>query len=449
MRDFINPDRTQMMLLPPCIEDWLPEKHLARFIAEVIQSLDLSTIEDQYESCGKPAYSPKLLTGLLFYGYATGVFSSRKIEQATHDSIAFRYLSGDTHPDHDTIAEFRKRFLTELKDLFFQILVLAKELNFVKLGIVSIDGTKIKANASKHRAMSWKKANEIEAQLKKEVNHLLNKAEKTDKKEKNLSGFDIPAEIAIRQKRLAKIAEAKAAILDRAKEQIEEKSKAYLESKQRNDEQRKAGKPPRGRPPVPPTGLPDDKDQYNFTDNESRIMKSKGTFEQAYNAQAAVDTESMLIVANDCSNRENDKNELLPVLGKIDKKLGKPKKVLADSGYYNQKALVKCRKKGIDPYVAVGRDSHNRTLADRLSAPKRIKRTGTFKEIMASKLRTPHGQKIYSVRKTTSEPVFGIIKSAMRFFRFSLRGEENAAGEWSLVCSAFNIKRLFNLQYGI
>lgn len=448
MREFIDPDRYQTTFLPPSIDDWLPKKHLARFVYEISENISIKIIENTYENCGKPAYSPRLMIRLLFYGYATGVFSSRKIEQATHDSVAFRYLSGDTHPDHDTIAHFRKRFLKELKPIFLQILLIAKEMNFLKLGTISIDGTKILANASKHKAMSWKWACKIENQLKEEVKKLMNKAEEMDENEKNETDLDIPKEIEIREKRLEKIAEAKAVLEARAKERAEREKAVNSAKKRSRRSKKKKGKGPRGRPPKEPSETPRDKDQYNFTDSESRIMKSQGTYVQAYNAQAAVDEKTMLIVANDCSNRANDKKELNPVLDKIDKKIGKPKKVLADAGYYNEQELQKCDKE-YDLYVAVDRKSHNETLESRLQSPCRKKRKGTYQEIMRSKLKTPHGRKIYGKRKILSEPVFGIIKSVMGFRRFSMRGTDQASGEWSLICSAYNIKRMFSLKYAV
>jgi transposase len=449
MRDFINPSKNQMTFLPPTIEEWLPEQHLARFVSEVIEGLDFRKIEEKYGTCGKRPYSPPLLTGLLFYGYATGVYSSRKIEQATYDSVAFRYLSGDTHPDHDTICEFRKRFLSELQGMFVQILLLAKELNFLKIGTVSIDGTKIQANASKHKAMSWKRACELENQLKEEVQKLLETAEEADRNEKREDGLDIPAEIAIREKRLTRIAEAKKSIEKRAKERAVQEQKEYEASLKRRAKQEKKGKKHLGMTPTPPSGSPSKDDQHNFTDPESRIMKYQGGFQQAYNAQAAVDIASKLIVAQDCSNRANDKNEMLPVLAKIDRNLGKPKKVIADTGYYNEAAITKTEKNGIKPYVAIGREGHNQTLESRINPGKRILSRKTFKGRMEARLKTASGRALYALRKTTSEPVFGIIKSVMRFRQFLLRGEKKAAGEWGLVCMAFNIKRLFNLKCAI
>lgn len=447
MRDFINPSKDQMTFLPPTLNEWLPEQHLARFISEVVEGLDFQEIDEKYGTCGKRPYSPRLLTALLFYGYATGVYSSRKIEQATYDSVAFRYLSGDTHPDHDTICEFRRRFLKELEGMFVQILMLAKELKFLKIGTISIDGTKIQANASKHKAMSWKKACKLERQLKGEVEKLLKMAEESDNNEKKDDGLDIPAEIQLREKRLVRIAEAKKALEERARERAKKERKKYEDSMKRRAEKVKEGKKQLGPKPQPPTGMPKGNDQYNFTDPESRIMKYQGRFEQAYNAQAAVDIKSKLIVAQDCSNRTNDKNEMLPVLDKIDGKVGKPKKVIADTGYYNQAAILMAEKNGVKPYVSIGREGHNQTLESRIN-PRRTKYSrATFKGRMEARLKSDTGRELYALRKTTSEPVFGIIKSAMRFRQFLLRGLEKTAGEWSLVCSAFNLKRLFNLKY--
>lgn len=449
MREFISPSRSQLSLLPPCIEDWLPEKHLARFVAEVVDGLDLSAIEREYGACGKSAYAPRLLVALLVYGYSTGVFSSRRIEQATYDSVAFRFLAADTHPDHDTIAAFRKRFLPQLQQVFHQILLLAKEMGFVKMGTVSIDGTKVHANASKHKAMSWKYACRLEEQLRKEVRQLFDKAASADSNEQRDDGLDIPAEIALREKRLARIAEAKQAIQHRAVERAQQQQQDYQAALQRREKKRQEGKKPEGVEPRPPSEQPQDKDQYNFTDSESRIMKSQGSYEQAYNAQAAVDTESMLIVATDCTNHANDKNELLPVLNKIDPALGKPQRVLADNGYYSDDAVQQCAADKVEPFVSVGKEAHNRPLEERIAATAAnsdIPAHGTAKEQMAAKLNSAKGRAIYALRKQTVEPVFGIIKSVMRFRQFLMRGVRSAAGEWSLVCSAFNLRRMYSLK---
>jgi len=290
-------NRDTAYLLPPSLQDWLPEKHLARFVVDIVDRLDLRELENNYGGGGKAPYHPALLLALLFYGYATGVFSSRKLERATYDSVAFRFLTGDTHPDHDTIATFRKRFLKELEGLFVQMLVLAKVMGLFKLGNVSLDGTKIKANASKHKAMSWGYANKLEEQLRREVRELLRKAEQADAEEE--PEMDIPDELARREDRLAAIEKAKAEIERRARERFEVERAAYEEQmKKRKEREERRGKKAGGRVAKPPQAGPQDKDQVNFTDEESRIMPSAEGFVQAYNAQAAVDIDSHLIVEN-------------------------------------------------------------------------------------------------------------------------------------------------------
>ena len=288
---FRQVDRKTPYLMPPSLEDWLPKDHLARFIVDIVGQLDLRPIERAYAGRGSLAYHPEVLLALLFYGYATGVFSSRKIEQATYDSVAFRYIAANQHPDHDTIATFRKRFLGELKPLFLQVLMTARQMGFLKPGKVSLDGTKVKADASKHRALSWGHANKIEKQLKKEVQELLRMAEAADREDVP-DGMKIPEELSRRRARLEAIARAKAEIEDRAKERHARELEAYEEKMAKRQK-----KKPRGKVPNSPQKKIKDKDQINLTDKASRIMPvSGGGFEQAYNAQACVDVDSMLIV---------------------------------------------------------------------------------------------------------------------------------------------------------
>lgn len=366
MNNVITAERDQMMLMPPNIRDWLPQGHLAVFIADIIDRLDISHIEEQYKGSGKRAYSPALLLSLLFYGYATGVFSSRQIERGTYDSVAFRFLSGDTHPDHDTISSFRKRFLEDLKPLFVQILLIAREMKCLKVGTIAIDGTKIKANAGKHKAMSWGYAVRLENQLKKEINQLLRKAEKADNAEDD-SEFDIPKEIRIREKRLSKIEEAKKVLEQRAKDRHTQAVSKWEERKKaRSEKTKKTGTKPKGKRPQQPkyTG-PENKDQYNFTDPESRIMKSHGSFEQCQNAQIGVDVESLLVIGTGMTNSPNDKQRLLPTLDSVEENTEKPGSVLADSGYFSEANIDGCEKRNIDAYVPPKRDKHNIPLQQR------------------------------------------------------------------------------------
>jgi transposase len=447
---FIPTSREQQYLFPPSIQDWLPEGHLARFIIDIIAQLDLRPLSEAYEGKGKKAYHPEILLALLFYGYATGVFSSRKIEQATYDSVAFRFISANTHPDHDTIAAFRKRFLDQLSPLFVQILMLAREMGLLKLGKVSLDGTKINANASKHHALSWGHACKLEEQLKAEVAELMELAEKADSQDVP-EGMDIPEELSRRQDRLAAIAEAKAKIEQRASERYAQEQKEH-EAKvaAREEKARKTGRKPRGKGPKPPTPGPLNNDQINLTDEDSRIMpsSSKG-FKQAYNAQIAVGTDDMLIVESHVSQSPNDKKELEPVLvaiGDLPEKLQAIDALLADAGYYSEQNVSACEEAEIDPFIPPNRDKHNCPLAERFSAPVAPPADGSRMEKMKYKLKTEEGRKIYSKRKCTVEPVFGIIKHVLGFRQFLLRGLEAVAGEWTLVSIAWNLKRMFALK---
>ena len=348
IQKFIPTNRDQQYLFPPSIQDWLPEKHLARFVVEIISQLNLRPLTETYTGKGCKAYHPEIMLALLFYGYATGVFSSRKIEKATYDSIAFRFISANTHPDHDTIANFRKRFLEQLTPIFVQILMYAREMGLLKLGKVSLDGTKINANASKHHALSWDHACKIEKQLQAEVAELMELAEKTDSEEIPTE-MDIPEELSRRQDRLDAIAQAKEKIEERAVQRYAEEQKEYDEKVAKRLAKAEAtGKKPRGRNPKPPTSGPRKKDQVNLTDEESRIMPSsdKG-FVQAYNAQAAVDVDTMLIIENHITQASNDKQEINPALKSLNElpdELGKVDILLADAGYYSDDNVASCER---------------------------------------------------------------------------------------------------------
>jgi transposase len=440
-------DRDTAYLLPPSLQDWLPEKHLARFVVDIVERLDLVEIESCYGGGGKQPYHPALLLALLFYGYATGVFSSRKLEQATYDSVAFRFITGDTHPDHDTIASFRKRFLTELEGLFVQLLVLAKVAGLFKLGTVSLDGTKVKANASKHKAMSWGYANKLEAQLRREVRELLKKAEQADAEDE--PEMDIPDELARREDRLAAIDKAKAEIERRARERFEAEQAGYEEQlRKRKEQEEKTGKKARGRAPNPPEAGPRDKDQVNFTDEESRIMPSSEGFVQAYNAQAAVDIDSHLIVENHLTQQPNDKQEVAPALERLQEvegSLGKPEDLLADAGYFSEDNVKRCVADEITPYLSDRRERHNLPWDERFRSPPPCPEDVDAVTAMRHRLRTPEGKAMCARRKSTVETVFGIVKEVIGFRRFHLRGFDAAQGEWNLVCMAWNLKRMYAL----
>jgi len=455
-QNFFSDTVNQTLLFPPSLHDWLPEGHLARFLVDVVSTLDLSAIYASYaekDGRGQAAYAPEMMVRLLLYGYATGVYSSRKIQTRTWEDVAFRFLAGDQHPDHATLAEFRKRHLEALSGLFTQALLLCSEAGLVKLGHVSIDGTKIKANASKHKAMSYKRMTESEARLKAEIEALLHQAEETDAAEdaqfgKSRRGDELPEELSRRESRLKKLQEAKAALEQAAREQAEQK-RAEAEQKlaEREEEEQRTGKKKGGRKPElpdPDKAKPDDKAQYNFTDPESRIMPdgaNKGSFVQGYNAQIAVDSESQVIVAAEVTQETNDKKQLRPMIAQIEKDLDqKPEKVSADTGYFSEANVNDEAVKGIDLHIATERDKHSDPVE---TATGEAPPGGTARERMRHKLKTEAGRAVYKMRKAIVEPVFGQIKEIRGFRRFSLRGQQNVRHEWRLVCAVSNLLKLF------
>jgi len=426
--------------------DALPEDHLARYIVCVVGLLDLDEIYSKYSSHGGMPYAPEVLLGLLLYGYATGSYSSRKIESGTYEQIPYRYIAGNMHPDHDTINEFRKENLEELKGLFVQVLLMAHMMGYVKLGNISIDGTKVHADASKSKAVSYGRIGKMEEQLEQEIEQLFKLAEEADG---NQDDFDTDNEIQRRKSRLSSLAEAKAVLESRAAERDAVAEAEYQEKLAvRKAKEQRTGKKSRGRKPKPPKTGPREKDQYNFTDPESRIMKNgnKKSFEQCYNGQAAVEHESRLIVGNLLSNHPNDKQEAIPVVDAIPEALGKADAAALDNGYMSPTNITELEERGITPYIAAGRASHHMDL-DSLFAdnpePPPDNASHIVKMIYA--LKTEAGKAIYKLRKSTVEPVFGIIKEIMGFRQFSLRGLAAAAGEWNLVCLAYNLKRLHAL----
>lgn len=450
MSNFRPITRDMGYLLPPSVDDWLPEQHLARFVVEVIEGLDLSAMSKGYRGSGSASYHPVLLVSLLVYGYATGVFSSRKLERATFDSVAFRFVAANQHPDHDTIAAFRRRFLPQLEALFVEVLKVAREMGLLKLGTVGLDGTKVQANASRHSALSWEHANRIEAQLKAEVADLMARAEAADRADVP-DGMSIPDELARREERLARIADAKATIAARAKERHARDTAAHdARMAERDARTAQTGRKPRGRPPVAPTEGPLPGDQVNLTDPESRIMPvSGGGFDQCYNAQAAVAADSLLVVAAAVSQAPNDKQQLTPMLERLAAlpvELGRPDDLLADAGYFSAANVAACAEAGIAPLIAPGRDAHHPALDERFASGPPAPEPPTPLDTMKHRLGTPEGRRLYAQRKHTPEPVFGIIKAVLGFRQFSLRGLAGARGEWSLVTMAWNMKRMFNLS---
>jgi transposase len=445
---FKTVDRDTPYLFPPSVQEWLPERHLARFVVEVVSRLDLRKLVDSYTARGSAGYHPATMLALLFYGYASGVFSSRRLEQATYDSVAFRYIAGNSHPDHDTIAHFRRRFLAQLKPLFVEILLLAQAMGLLKLGRVTLDGTKVQANASKHSAWSWGHLRKLEEQLGEEVAELMRRAEEADGAESG-DGLDLPAELERREERLKAIAQAQAKLRQRAAEREAAEQVEYVAKLARREAQREQGKKPKGPDPKPPQGGVRDQDQINLTDEQSRIMPvSGGGFEQAYNAQAIVENESRLIVVSRVTQKVNDKREVEPALKALDElpgSLGRSAEMLADCGYYSEKNVQRCEAREIVPYIAVDREAHGWDLS---CWGKELEPPGEEAEAvekMKYRLKTSLGRSIYAQRKCTAEPVFGIIKSVMGFRQFLLRGVQAVEGEWNLISMAWNLKRMHTL----
>jgi len=449
-RTFKKVDYDRALDLTVRLGDCLPPEHLARFVVDSVAQLDLSALYAHYGSRGGEPYAPEMLLSLLLYGYATGVFSSRKIERATYEAVPFRFITGNLHPDHDTLATFRRTFLPELKDLFVQILLLAQEAGVLKLGTISLDGTKVHADASKRKAVSYQRLLELEARLRSEVEELFALSEQSEQPEV-LDGLVVREEIGRREDRLARLAEAKA-ILDTRAEERAAAEQAEYEAKlaQREERERVTGRRPGGRPPTPPVPGARSGDQYNFTDPESRIMKSSthAGFEQDYNAQVAVDQGSLLIVGWALSNHPNDSQEAEPTLAAIPSTIGTPEAAALDAGYFGPATLAACAKRGIEPYIATGRDPHHPSWQQRFAPlPDPPSEEASAQVKMAYKLRTTLGKAIYRARKCTVEPVIGIIKEVLGFRQFSLRGTAAAAGEWCLVCLAFNLKRFHTLSW--
>ena len=436
-------------LFPPSMNDWLPEHHLARFVVEIVEQLDLTRMERAYGTSGSDAYHPAVLLSILMYGYATGVFSSRKLEHATHDSIAFRFVAADQHPDHDTLNTFRKRFLKEIEALMVQVLMIARTLGVLNLGNIALDGSKIKANASQHSALSYGHIKKLEVQLQDEVKKLMALAEAADN-EKIPECFNLPEEIARREDRLKAIATAKTKIEARAKERFEQEQADYQgKLEQRAAKSKDTGKPPRGKAPAAPVAGARDKDQVNLTDEESRIMKTVGGgFGQCYNGQLAVDMDSMLVVATDTVQACNDKQQVEPMLDRLKAlppELGQLLNLVADTGYFSAANVKACGVRDITPLIAVAREAHHPCPLARFTEPPPLQEDATPVEQMGHLLLTAAGRALYAKRKYTVEPVIGIIKSVMGFRQFSLRGLENVKGELKLAAMAWNLKRMFIL----
>jgi transposase len=456
---FVNIDRDTPLLLPPNLNDWVPADHLAHFVVDAVEAMDLRQIKINARGTGDAQYPPGMLLGVLIYSYATGTFGSRRIEQSTYDNVAVRFLTADTHPDHDTICTFRRENKALLSETFVKVLEMARELKVLKVGqiTVSVDGSKVLANASKHSAVSYQRAGEKIEQLELEVQQLMEKAEQADATPLQ-DGLTIPEEIMRRQERKAALAKARAEIEARAQAryavELAEHQKKIAERQDRQEQ----GEKVRGKPPTPPSPEPGPKDQYNFTDPESRIMKAGNGqhFEQSFNAQAAVEVDSRLIVGERVSQAPNDKQELVPTVASIPAEAGKPGVVLADNGFFSEKAVQQIEQTaqgeptGTIIYAPLDKTSHHRTVADleKKAEPEPPPAGASVSEVMRSRLKTVSGKALYKLRQQTVEPVFGIIKSAMGFRQFLLRGVNKVTLEWELVCLAYNFRRLHTLGAG-
>jgi len=429
--------------------DCLPPEHLARFVVDSVALLDLSALYARYGSRGGEPDAPEVLLALLLYGYAPGVFSSRTIERATYESVPFRFIAGNRHPDHDTIAAFRRTFLPDLKGLFVQVLLLAQEAGVLTLGTISLDGTKIHADASKSKAVSYKRLGELEARLRAEVEELFARAERLDERERP-DGLVVRDEIARRADHLARLMEAKAVIEARARERDALERAAHEEKvAHRAEKERASGRRPGGRAPTPPVPGPRAGDQYTCTDPTSRLMKNPTDqgFDQDYNAQIAVEQDSLLIVGTSLSNHPNDTHEAAPTLAAIPPEVGTPDAAALDHGYWGPATLAACASRAIEPYIATGREPHHQSWQGRFAPePDPPPEDASAQVKMAYKLKTAVGQAIYRARTYTVEPVLGIITEVLGFRQFSLRGEMAAGGEWLLICLAFNLKRFHTLS---
>ena len=412
----------QLLLLPASLQDWLPERHLVYFVSETVDHLNLKRFVERYEERGEGTlpYAPAMMVKVLLYGYATGVFSSRKIETKLHEDVAFRVLGADNFPTYRTIARFRRDNGEALSEIFTQVVANAQEAGLVNLGVVAIDGSKVKANASKHKAMSYGRMTTEEERLKKEVEELLRRAESIDEKEDAEYGIDkrgdeIPAELERRESRRAMIKAAK----ERVEKRHKEAQKQEEESSNDDDE--------------PPAKMQD-----NFTDPESRIMKTSNGFDQCYNAQISVEGNSQLIVAAEVTQETNDKKQLIPMVVSVERECGdSPESVLADTGYRCDEAFLQLEEKQITGYVALGREQKEApNIADDLLATKR----------MAHRLAGKRGSKKYRKRKSIVEPVFGWVKNVLGFRSFSLRGFRNVGNEWRLLCTALNLRRMSTMM---
>jgi transposase len=457
---FVNIDYDTPLILPPNLRDWVPAGHLAHFILDAVEEMDLRQIKVNERGTGSEQYPPRMLLALLLYCYATGVFSSRRIQQATCDSVPVRMICGDTHPDHDTICTFRRENKALLQETFVRVLELAQALKFLQVGqiTVAVDGTKVMAHASKHSAVSYEHAGKAIQQLDLEVKELLAKAEQADSTPLQ-DGLSIPAEITRRQERKAALQKARAEIEARAQARYARELAEHEKKLAERAAKKERGEGTRGQPPQAPTPEPGCSDQYNFTDPQSRIMKagSGQHFEQSYNAQAAVEVDSRLIVGERVSQAPNDKQELVPTMAAVAAPVESVAAVLADSGFYSAAAVQAVEQtpagqpSGTTVYAALEKKEHHRTVSDleKQAEPAALAPGAEWNEVMKHRLKTEAGKAKYKLRQQTVEPVFGIIKSVIGFRQFLLRGLEKVGLEWQLVCIAYNLKRLHIVGAGL
>jgi transposase len=431
----------ESQLLPPSVQDYVPKEHLSRLIVALVrEELDLSAMSGSYRSgLGQPPFDPRMMTALLLHGYASGLYSSRRIARAAVERADFMMIVAGDPPDFRTISEFRRRHLKALAALFVQVLKLAEKAGLVKLGHVALDGTKIKANASKHKAMSYDRMKKREAELEAEVDRWLKAAEAADAQEDKLygdkRGDEMPDWVADKEKRLQKIREAKAALEAEAKAAAEAEIQARAEAEGRR---RAEGRKKTGKPPLPPKAEPGGKAQRNFTDPESRILKTKDGYIQGYNAQAAVDGDHQIIVAQTLTNSSSDQAQLAPLLNVTRANLGRnPDEVSADAGYCSDANLRTIKRRRIEGYIATGRQKHGTK-----SATAKKTTPGSLIARMSTKLKRAGYRSRYRLRKQIVEPVFGQIKQARGFRQFLLRGIEKVSAEWALICTAHNLVKL-------
>jgi transposase len=457
---FVPIDRETPLLLPPDLRDWVPAGHLVHFVLDAVAALDLRCVKVNERGTGSEQYPPPMMLALLIYSYASGTFSSRRIEQSTYDSVPVRLLTADTHPDHNTICTFRRENQALLSESFVKVLQLAQQVQVLQFGqiTVAVDGTKVLANASKHSAVSYQRAGQLIEQLELEVQQLLAKAEQADSTPLQ-DGLSLPAEITRRQERRAALEPARAQIEARAQARYAAQLAEYERKMAERAAKKERGEKVGGQPPQAPSSEPGSGDQYNFTDPESRIMKAGNGqhFEQSYNAQAAVEVQSRLIVGPRLSDAPNDKEQLVPDVQAIPEQAGSLRAVLADSGFYSDKAVRQIEQtpeaqlSGTVVYAAIEKTSHHRSVADleKKPEPEPPAAGASSMEVMRYRLKTPAGKALYKLRQQTVEPVFGIIKSVMGFRQFLLRGLVKVSLEWELVCLAYNFRRLHRMGVGL